>query len=100
MPARATFKYNEAGWRANLASKEMADAMYQLGDKVYDRHQVIANHDTGEYKAKSYVRVYLRDARQVARIGSTAAHSAFLEFGTRYMRRYRPYGRALDVLRN
>lgn len=99
MPVNARFEYNAAGWKQVLASKPMADAMYQLGDKVYDRHQIIANVDTGAYKGHSYLRIHLKDGRWVARVGSTVPYSVHLEFGTRYMRRYRPFGRALDVLR-
>jgi len=105
MPSRVRYEHHEAGWEQALGSAAMLRAIHRKGEKVQTRAEQIANRDTGRYAgdidvpqpAGFYTHTFLRSGRAVSRVQNDVPYSRWLEFGTRYMRRYRILGRALDA---
>lgn len=95
----ATFRANQAGIASLARTPAMRDAMKALADRVANQARSIAPVDTGEYKASIDASTVERDGKAVGRVTAHADHSAFLEFGTRYMDAQRVLGRSLDILR-
>ena len=108
MAVRASFTYNETGWQAALRSPEMLRAMFTKAEKVQVRAERIAPRDTGRYAGDNHeiepagfvASASIKDGRAIGRVQSDVFYSVFLEFGTRYMRRRRVLGRALDAAKD
>ncbi len=77
--------------------KTRAIAISPVGKRSYvDAH---GNQHPGHYKASWHYRSGLKDGKAWARVYNTAHYSAFLEWGTRYMRRHKVLARAVDSVR-
>ena len=106
MASRARYEHNQAGWAAALGEDWMLREMYRKGEKVQVHAEMIANRDTGQYAGDIDVQpggfhlfAHLERGRARAVVYNPTPWAKFLERGTRYMKRYRPLGRALDALK-
>lgn len=106
---------NPAGLRAMLQSPAMIEAMRHKAELVRIRAEQIAPVRTGAYAfghpgkpgvtgGGFKVTAGVREGRAYGRVSNDVTNRGFtyslaLEFGTRYMRKQRVLGRALDALR-
>lgn len=114
--ADARYVENPAGIQAMLASPAMVQAMRHRGELVRIEAERIAPVDTGNYAFKTpntrgnrdgsfVLTAGVRAGRAYARVSNSARsprgfmYSLALEFGTKYMRKQRILGRALDAIR-
>lgn len=96
----ARFDYSPIGLEAVLRSQRMQRALKRRADAGKEYAQRIAPVRTGRYKASFRVVTGVRNGVAYARLMNTAPYAIYLEFGTRYMRRQRILGRALDAMRD
>lgn len=103
--ADVTYRSNPAGIRAMLASPMMVEAMRKVAGKGQARAEALTPVDTGRMKASWYVTAGAAGGIARARLANSARSDAgapypyFLEHGTRYIRRRRILGRAIDSMR-
>lgn len=96
------YRENPAGIRAMLASPFMVDAMRKIGERGKSSAERNTPVDTGRMKASWRVAAAVRSGRAWVRIYNTAfsergaPYPLYLERGTRYIKRRRILGRALD----
>jgi hypothetical protein len=101
---------NKAGLRAFLASPQMVKAMEQVTEKGKARAEVIAPVDTGRYAfgvnippgeegGGFEIESGVKDGHAYARLINRTFYAYWLERGTKYMRRQRIIGRAIEAMR-
>jgi hypothetical protein len=101
MPANARFEFNEAGWRAALASADMQKAMLGKAEKVAARAQATAPVVTGRYRASIRAEARVIDGKAVGRVTASVPYALFVEYGTRTgSPRQRILGNALDAAKD
>lgn len=91
---------NRAGLRALLASPGVQRALRVKAERVKARAEAIAPVRTGHYKASFDVESGVRGGKAYGRVINRAPYARFVEFGTRYMKKQRILGRALDAARD
>lgn len=95
----ARFTENPAGIAAMLRSQDMQTAMRVKAERGQAYAESISPVRTGRYKAAFRVVVGVRLGVAWARLVNTTPYARFLEFGTKYMRRLRILGRAMDAMK-
>jgi HK97 gp10 family phage protein len=97
--APPVFVENRAGIEAMLRSRSVELGLRRIGAAIKDRAERISPVDTGHYRNSWYLEsVRPGDGRPFVRVGNRAAYARYLEYGTRYMKRQRILGRALDAV--
>ena len=94
------YKPNRAGLQEMLRSQGVRLALLAKARKVKFRAEAIAPVQTGRYRASFTLEWGEQDGRVFARVLNRTPYARFLEFGTRYMRKQRILGRALDAARD
>lgn len=101
--ADATYRENPAGMRAMLAAPFMVEAMRQFAERGAAGAERNTPVDTGRMKASWRTWAGIRNGRAAAQIYNTATnpqtgfhYPLALERGTRYIKRRRILGRAID----
>jgi HK97 gp10 family phage protein len=95
-----TYRENRAGIEALQRSPMVVQALAAKAQRIRRAAQFISPVDTGRYRASWRVRVGIRDGRAWAQVRNDAPYAVYLEFGTRYMRRQRVLGRAIDLAKD
>jgi hypothetical protein len=96
MPAR--FEADHAGLRAMLGTPEMVAALHSFADVIEERAVQISPIRTGRYVNSWRVTSGVRNGVAWSRVANIAPYAGFLETGTRYMKRQRILGRAVDAV--
>lgn len=90
---------NRAGIEQMLRSRFVELALRRVGAAIKDRAERISPVDTGHYRSSWYLEsIRTGDGRPFVRVGNRADYARYLEYGTRYMKRQRILGRALDAV--
>jgi HK97 gp10 family phage protein len=97
VPTRTTIY--PGGVQAMLRAPFMIEAMRVRSARVKQRAQDLSPVRTGHYRASWHYRTGIKDGKATGTVYNTAYYSAYLEFGTRYMRARRVLARALDAIR-
>jgi hypothetical protein len=98
MPAAALYVLNPAGFAAFQRSPMIEEMLLRTAEKIESHGVAISPVRTGEYVASWYSETGRRgNGLPYGRAGNRAPHASYLEWGTRYMRRQRILGRALDA---
>lgn len=103
MAVNVKFKPNRRGIAEIGRSKEMQAMLAGKAELVKARAEVIAPVETGRYKGLTdkygpggfRVLVGVRGGKAYAKVRNSTPYAAYLEFGTRKVRRQRILGRAL-----
>lgn len=95
----ASFTEHPQGIAAMLRSDDMQAAMRRKAERGKTYAEAIAPVRTGRYRANFRVWVGVRAGLAWARLYNPTPYARFLEWGTRYMRRQRILGRAMDAIR-
>lgn len=95
----ARFDYNPAGLQRVLASQRLLRVLRARATAGMRYARRLAPVRTGRYRASFRVVSGTRNGVVYARLLNSAPYAVYLEFGTRYMRRQRVLGRAMDAMR-
>jgi hypothetical protein len=101
----AVFVERPEGIRAMLAAPWMVEAMRARAEEGKRRAEQLTPVDTGRMKASWVVWAGIKNGKAAAQIFNTARspegapYPLFLEYGTRFIRKRRILGRAIDSMR-
>lgn len=96
----AEYKPNWAELEKLTRSPAAEAALVQKMLPVKARAELLTPVRTGQTKASYRIRSGVRDGRAYARLVNLVPWFRFLEFGTKYIRKMRILGRALDAARD
>jgi hypothetical protein len=102
----AIYRPNPAGIAAMLRQPFMVEALRRIAENGKQRAEQLTPVDTGRMKASWRVWAGIKNGKAAAQIFNVARnpktgfpYPAALEFGTRYIRKRRILGRAIDSMR-
>jgi hypothetical protein len=95
----ARFVPNPAGIRAMTAAPPMIAALDRKGKKMVNFAKLTGPYRTGNYSRSWRIYSGVRNGKAWCRVVNQAHYAAFLEFGTKHMRRQRVLGRAIIAAR-
>ena len=94
------FVPDHAGIRRMLARPEMVRALHRKGEKIVNYAKLTGPYRTGHYSRSWRIWSGVRNGVAWCRVMNVAFYAHFLEFGTKYMRRQRILGRAVQAARH
>jgi hypothetical protein len=93
------FVPNEPGIRAMLAGPQMVAALDRTGQRIVNAAHLIGPYRTGDYYRSWRVYSGVRNGVAWCRVANVIFYAYYLEWGTKYMRRQRVLGKAVQLAR-
>lgn len=95
----ARFVPDPAGIAAMQATSAMVQAMTRRGERVVGYARLTGPYRTGNYSRCWRIYSGVRNGKAWCRVANVARYAAFLEYGTRFMKRQRILARSVAATR-
>ena len=93
----AEFTEDHAGMAELARAAFLAAELERRGERIRARAEELSPVRTGRYRRSWRLTVTIRDGTIHAQVSNDTPYAPYLEYGTRYMRRQRVLGRAIDA---